>query len=223
MKNFKKIAAFGIAAAMTMSMGVSAFAEVTASSTDAKFGSYTGGVAKLANVAMIDTTNQWTVVIIDKDKETVNLTADDLYYINQGTGSEDFWVTNGMGTKVDLTTLVSESTPTKNFIIRIGGETISDTTGIIEIPFVINYNSGEVTWTYGDVNNDGETNLADAMEILYYDLYMDSVFDDEAEWRFLAGNVTFESGDEDVNLEDAMEILYYDSYMDSVLDHLLEN
>ena len=83
MKNFKKIAAFGIAAAMTMSMGVSAFAEVTASSTDAKFGSYTGGVAKLANVAMIDTTNQWTVVIIDKDKETANLTADDLYYIRE--------------------------------------------------------------------------------------------------------------------------------------------
>ena len=221
MKNFKKIAAFGIAAAMTMSMGVSAFAEVTASSTDAKFGSYTGGVAKLANVAMIDTTNQWTVVIIDKDKENANLTADDLYYINQGTGSENFWVTNGMGTKVDLTTLVSESAPTKNFIIRIGGETISDTTGIIEIPFTINYNSGEVTWTYGDVNGDGSVDLDDAMEILYYDAFMDSVFDDGEEWRISAGNVTFESGDDVVDLDDAMEVLYYDAFMDSVLDHLL--
>lgn len=220
MKNFKKIAAFGIAAAMTMSMGVSAFAEVTASSTDTKFGSYTGGVAKLANTEMLDTTNQWTVIIIDKDKETANLTADDLYYINQGTGSEDFWVTNGMGTKVDLTTLVSESTPTKNFIIRIGGKTISDTTGIIEIPFVINYNSGEVTWTYGDVNGDGEANIDDAMEILYYESFMDSVFDDGEDWRFLAGNVTFESGDDAVDIDDAMEILYYESFMDSVLDHL---
>ena len=166
MKNFKKIAAFGIAAAMTMSMGVSAFAEVTASSTDTKFGSYTGGVAKLDNVAMIDTTNQWTVVIIDKDKETANLTADDLYYINQGTGSEDFWVTNGMGTKVDLTTLVSESTPTKNFIIRIGGETISDTTGIIEIPFTINYNSGDVNYKIGDAYVDGVIDLADYSAVL---------------------------------------------------------
>ena len=219
MKNFKKIAAFGIAAAMTMSMGVSAFAEVTASSTDAKFGSYTGGVAKLANVAMINTTNQWTVVIIDKDKETANLTADDLYYINQGTGSENFWVTNGMGTKVDLTTLVSESTPTKNFIIRIGGETISDTTGIIEIPFVINYNSGEVTWTYGDVNKDGYTDALDAAEILCYDALLASVFDDEAEWRFTAGDVT---KDGYTDALDAAEILCYDALLPSVLDDLLQ-
>ena len=202
MKNFKKIAAFGIAAAMTMSMGVSAFAEVAASSTDTKFGSYTGGVAKLANTKMLDTTHQWTVVIIDKDKETANLTADDLYYINQGTGSEDFWVTNGMGTKVDLTTLVSESTPTKNFIIRIGGETISDTTGIIEIPFVINYNSGEPSYILGDSDGDGLIKISDATLIVDYILG----FKSEADIDLLAADC---DGVEGVKIGDATAVVDY--------------
>lgn len=202
MKNFKKIAAFGIAAAMTMSMGVSAFAEVAASSTDTKFGSYTGGIAKLANVDMIDTKNQWTVVIIDKDKENANLTADDLYYINQGTGSEDFWVTNGMGTKVDLTTLVSESTPTKNFIIRIGGETISDTTGIIEIPFVINYNSGEPSYVLGDSDGDGLIKISDATLIVDYILG----FKSEADIDLLAADC---DGVEGVKIGDATAVVDY--------------
>ena len=222
MRNLKKMAALGAAAVMALSMNVSAFAEVTASSSDARFGSYTGGVAKLANTDMIDADNQWTVVLIDADKATANLAADDLYYINQGTNADDFWLTNGMGTKVDLATLVSAENTTKNFIIRIGGETISDSIGIIEIPFTLKYgSSGEVTWTYGDVNGDGSVDLDDAMEILYYDAFMDSVFDDGEEWRISAGNVTFESGDDVVDLDDAMEVLYYDAFMDSVLDHLL--
>lgn len=219
MKNFKKIAAFGIAAAMSVSMGVSAFAEVTASSTDIKFGSYANGVAKLANTDMINAVNQWTVVIIDAEKANANLTAEDLYYINQGTSVDDFWLTNGMGTKVDLTTLVNAENTTKNFIIRIGGETITEATGIIEIPFAINYNSGEVTWTYGDVNADEYTDAIDATEILCYDALLPSVFDDELEWRFTAGDVT---RDGYVDAIDATEILCYDALLPSVLDDLLQ-
>lgn len=194
MKNLKKFAAFGIAAAMTVSMGVSAFAEVNVTSDNAKFGSYTGGIAKLANTEMLNETNQWTVVIIDKDKETANLTADDLYYINQGTGSEDFWVTNGMGTKVDLTTLVSESTPTKNFIIRIGGETISDTTGIIEIPFTLTFDAGTgrttIEFLCGEVNNDGVVDLSDVTDLIS---------------AYLGGNKKFTSSIGDVLVYDSSD------------------
>ena len=163
----KKLVAIGAAAAMSMAMCVNAFAAITVSSEDSKFGSYADGVAKLADDSAIDATHQWTVVIIDAEKENSNLQASDLYYINQGTSAEGFWVTNGMGTKVDLTTLVNETTTEKNFIIRIGGETITEAQGIIQVPFSIKYTTAGREIQLGEC--DGITSAidsGDAMAIL---------------------------------------------------------
>ena len=167
----KKLVAIGAAAAMSMAMCVNAFAAITVSSEDSKFGSYADGVAKLADDSAIDATHQWTVVIIDAEKENSNLQASDLYYINQGTSAEGFWVTNGMGTKVDLTTLVNETTTEKNFIIRIGGETITEAQGIIQVPFKITYSkTGDtpVTYTVGDTNGDKAIAISDVAVLYAY-------------------------------------------------------
>ena len=161
----KKLVAIGAAAAMSMAMCVNAFAAITVSSEDSKFGSYADGVAKLADVSAIDATHQWTVVIIDAEKENSNLQASDLYYINQGTSAEGFWVTNGMGTKVDLTTLVNETTTEKNFIIRIGGETITEAQSIIQVPFKITYGSDAPKYTLGDVDGAAGININDATTV----------------------------------------------------------
>ena len=152
MKNFKKIAAFGIAAAMTMSMGVSAFAEITGTAL------YENGAVKLQNLAGLDADHQWTVVVIDKVNGNKDLTADMLYYINQGTNGETFW-TNGMGTKTEL--------KDGEYIVRIGGETL-DT--VVEIP--LNVTTGTdgktLTFKWGDVTLDNSIDASDALAALYY-------------------------------------------------------
>ena len=160
MKNLKKFAAFGIAAAMTVSMGVSAFAEVTGTA------SYENGTVKLKDLAGLDAEHQWTVVVIDKDKETNNLTAEDLYYINQGTNGETFW-TDGMGTKTEL--------KDGDYIIRIGGETL-DT--VVEIPLKVSTTSEgeEITFKHGDINANGTVNISDASAVVNFVLGVKDTF-----------------------------------------------
>jgi hypothetical protein len=77
---------------------------------------------------MINEDNQWTVVVISADKQNDTLTAEDLYYINQGTSGDTFW-TDGMGTKTEL--------EAGDYILRIGGETITSAEDLIEIPFTL--------------------------------------------------------------------------------------
>ena len=106
------------------------------------------------------------------------------------------------------------------FMVRVGGENVKET-GIAEAVYQIVADKPVVeTHQWGDVNDDGETNSDDAMEILFMDNFMDSIFDDEAEWRYIYGDVT-DQGEGDVDSDDAMEILFYDNFMDSVLDDLL--
>jgi hypothetical protein len=101
MRNFKKLVALSAATVMALTMSVSAFAEITASSSDSRFGDYADGAVTLASTDMINEDNQWTVVVISADKQNDTLTAEDLYYINQGTSGDTFW-TDGMGTKTEL-------------------------------------------------------------------------------------------------------------------------
>ena len=134
MKKIKKLVACLSAAAIAMTVGVSAFAATA---------TYEDGFVKVAD-APIDAEHQWTVVVIAADKADATLTAEDLYYINQGTSGEAFW-TNGMGTKTELTD--------GDYIVRIGGETITDPGQLIEIPLKVESSTTGKTYTYGDVNN----------------------------------------------------------------------
>lgn len=197
MKNLKKVAAFGLAAAMSVSMGVSAFAAVSATSDNANFASYENGVAKLNNTGLITADNQWTVVIIDKSKANDNLSADDLYYINQGTNADDFWFTNGMGTKVDLTTLVNETTTSKDFVIRIGGDSASIAeSGVVEIPFTLTLDAGtgrtSIEFLCGDANCDGVVDLSDVTNLIS---------------AYLGGNKSFTSSIGDVLVYDSSDFV----------------
>ena len=199
----KKLVALGAAAAMSMAMCVNVLAEITVSSENTNFGSYTGGVAKLANTGMIDATHQWTVVLIDAEKKNSTLGAEDLYYINQGTSADGFWVTDGMGTKIDLTTLVNETTTEKNFIIRIGGETITEATGIIEVPFKITYSKTAdtpISYTVGDTNGDKEIDIAD-VSILYAFL-LGNIEKFTQNQEVLPKNVGDTNNDKDVDIAD---------------------
>lgn len=213
MKKFKKLIAGLSAAAMAMTVGVSAFAAQAGTAT----ASYGNGYVVLDKTDDIDTTNQWTVVIISKDKQNATLADTDLLYINQGTGEETFWkgtiaedgtITAGMGVK-------GGTLADGDYIIRIGGETITDASNLIEIALNVSTTPAGTTYTYGDVDNNGEVDIDDAMEILYYYNFMESVFDDGAEWRLTAGDVD-KTGE--VDIDDSMEVLYYYNFMESVFD-----
>lgn len=139
MRNLKKMAALGAAAVMALSMNVSAFAAATSTAK----ASYSGGKVLLSSLADIDATHQWTVVVIDVADQNANLTADKLYYINQGTSGDAFW-TDGMGTKTEL--------KDGDYIVRIGGETIDTTDKLIEIPLKVSTTTEGRTLQLGDVN-----------------------------------------------------------------------
>ena len=171
MKNFKRLVAGTIAAAMALALSVSAFAAeatITATSTDTTyFNEYAGGALKLKEGALTQE-GQLTIVVIDKAKENDTLTGDDLYYINQGTKGETFWTT-GMGTKVDLTTLVNEETTSKEFIVRIGGTNVTE--GVIQIPMTVTYNAGtpdtpKVSFIWGDVDGNESIGVLDAAAVI---------------------------------------------------------
>jgi len=168
MKNFKRLVAAALAATMALALSVSAFAAeptITATSTDTTyFNEYADGALTLKSGALTQE-GQLTVVIIDAEKANATLTGDDLYYINQGTNGETFWTT-GMGTKVDLTTLVNETTTSKEFIVRIGGTNLQN---LIEVPLTVTYNAATPdtpTYILGDVTEDGNILLNDATAVL---------------------------------------------------------
>jgi len=203
MKNFKKVVAAAAAVAMTMSIGVSAFAEATATA------SYADGKVNVKGVTM-DNDKQYTVIVIAADKANKTLDAADLYYINQGKNDEAFWK-SGLGVKEDL--------KAGNYIARIGGEDLAQ---VIEIPFTVGA-TGEIHM-YGDVDDNGKIQTADALQILYYInesedfLYWDEFDEDDASffaWKAMDIKDPFDEDttesveDITINTGDALEILYY--------------
>lgn len=188
MRNLKKMAALGAAAVMALSMNVSAFAAATGTAK----ASYSGGKVLLDSLADIDATHQWTVVVIDVADQNANLTADKLYYINQGTSGDAFW-TDGMGTKTEL--------KDGDYIVRIGGETIDTTDKLIEIPLKVSLGE-EPTYVLGDVDGVPGININDATVVT----------------KHVAGSVTLEGdnllaadvdGVKGVNINDATTITKY--------------
>lgn len=188
MRNLKKMAALGAAAVMALSMNVSAFAAATGTAK----ASYSGGKVFLNSLADIDATHQWTVVVIGVADQNANLTADKLYYINQGTSGDAFW-TDGMGTKTELAA--------GDYIVRIGGETIDTTDKLIEIPLKVS-SGEEPTYVLGDVDGVPGININDATVVT----------------KHVAGSVTLEGdnllaadvdGVKGVNINDATTITKY--------------
>ena len=149
MKNFKKVIALGSAVMMSLTMGVSALAATA---------DYEDGFVKLTGIdEVINAENQWTVVVIDAAKQNATLTAEDLYYINQGTSGDAFW-TDGMGTKVEL--------EDGDYIVRIGGETITSADDLIEITLTVSSTPEGPVYILGDVDNNQVINATDAAWIL---------------------------------------------------------
>jgi hypothetical protein len=198
MKNFKKVVAAAAAVAMTMSIGVSAFAEAAAT--------YADGKVNVSGVTM-DNGKQYTVIVIDADKADDTLEAADLYYINQGDNGETFW-TNGLGVKEDL--------QAGEYIARIGGEDLAE---VIEIPFTVG--AAGTTYKYGDVNNDTAVSNSDALNIMFYGADMASCFDGytagDGSWIWIAADV---NKDGTVSNSDALNIMFYGADMASSFDNM---
>lgn len=188
MKNFKKVVAAAAAVAMTMSIGVSAFAEAAAT--------YADGKVNVSGVTM-DDGKQYTVIVIAADKADETLEAADLYYINQGDNGEAFW-TNGLGVKEDLAA--------GDYIARIGGEDLAE---VIEIPFTV----GSVAPTYmlGDTTGNLVIEADDAAAVLNHVVGLETLTGDS----LLAADTT-QNGI--VEADDAAEILNKVVGLPSALD-----
>lgn len=200
MKNFKKVVAAAAAVAMTMSIGVSAFADAAAE--------YADGKVNVSGVTM-DNGKQYTVIVIAAEKADDTLEAADLYYINQGDNGETFW-TNGLGVKEDLAD--------GNYIVRIGGEDLAE---VIEIPFTVATTPVGTTYKFGDVNNDTAVSNSDALNIMFYGADMASCFDGytvgDGSWIWIAADV---NKDGTVSNSDALNIMFYGADMASSFDNM---
>ena len=152
MKVLKKMLAVAVSVA-TMAMSVSAFA----ATYDAK----TNSVAMTAEELTADgkvpaaTTGQMTVVVVPKafGSETMPVTADNIYYINQEEFGDAFTaIITNMGLKGAL------ATPT-DYEVRIGGANLA-------APVVFDITVEGSQYKLGDVNEDTYITASDATEIL---------------------------------------------------------
>jgi len=146
------------------------------------------------------------VVAIVPAKTTV-ISDSNLVYINQDNAANATTLLNNMLMK----TLDSSVT---DYEVWVGGSNGTIKKGTFSTKTTPSF-------MYGDVNGDGAPDAVDAAEIMKMDNLYDSVFDDGAEWRHLAGNVTVNSGDTAVDAMDAAEIMKYDNLYDSALDALV--
>ena len=152
MKKMKRLVAIAAALSCAVSVSASVFAaDGTAEAT------YAEGFVTLSDTSDINSTNQWTVVIISAELADETLDADDLLYINQGTSADSFWVVDGMGVK-------GGELAEGDYIIRIGGDTISSAEDLIEISFTVG-DDGRVL-QLGDVDFDKVIGTTDINEII---------------------------------------------------------
>ena len=159
-------------------------------------------------------TGQMTILIIPESIYTSNaeIKDEDIYYIDQtaapASGSKIFQSVGILGG-----TTLKENT---SYIVKIGGENIAESGIIVEKFTVAKTATGtKITRLYGDVNGDEFVDTDDAIEIICYEIGLDSAFDDGASWRETAGDVNM---DEFVDTDDAIEIICYEIGLDSVFD-----
>lgn len=154
MKVLKKMLAVAVSVA-TMAMSVSAFA--------ATYDADTTSVAMTAEELTAEgkvpaaTTGQMTVVVVPKafGSETMPVTADNIYYINQEEFGDAFTaIITNMGLKGAL------ATPT-DYEVRVGGANLA-----APVTFDITVKGGEVTIMYGDADGNKAITTYDAVMIL---------------------------------------------------------
>ena len=192
-------------AGVSAALAANAFAEVVENDTYNK----EAGTVSIKTSLTDKAGDQMTVLIIPRDAyEEGTITDSDIIYIDQAEAAADANIFQNMGL------LNGTALDDGEYYIKIGGENIAQD-GIIVEKFTVKTTSEGTTYYYGDVNNSGEVDLDDAMEMVYYYNFMESVFDDGASWRMTAGDVNT-SGD--VDLDDAMEVVYYYNFMESVFD-----
>jgi len=202
MKNLKKIFAVAMSIA-TVAMSTSAFA--------ATYDAEATSVALTADeIATLDSyAGQMTVVVVPTTFGEASGAAD-IYYINQDEAGEAFdAILADMGVKAAL----GEE---NEWEVRVGGTNVEEVkTFAIAID-----DGGDVTmkYAYGDVNGDEMQDTSDALEILYYEAWMESLLDDEDPDRLKAADI---NKDEAYDTSDALEILYYEAWLPSLLDDLL--
>lgn len=151
--------------------------------------------------------DQMTVIVIPESAYTSNSIADaDILYIDQEAAKADSNIFQGMGVK-------GGKLDPGTYYIKVGGTNIA-ADGIIVEKIVVAAD-GKV-YLYGDVDEDSEVTINDALEIVNFYNYNESVFDDEAEWRLVAGDV---DEDSEVTINDALEIVNFYNYNESVFDN----
>ena len=154
-------------------------------------------------------TGQMTILIIPESIYTSNaeIKDTDIYYIDQTAAGAGIFQNVGILGGTNL----KEGT---SYIVKIGGENIAES-GIIVEKFTVSKSGTKITRLYGDVNGDELVDTDDAIEIICYEIGLDSAFDDGASWRETAGDVNM---DEFVDTDDAIEIICYEIGLDSVFD-----
>ena len=154
MKNLKEIVASFAAVAMVMSIGSVAFADGVTGSISVGEDHDTVSLTNYASI--VDSSNQWTVIIIHKDKQlSETLTGEDLYYINQGTSADGFWT--NMGTKSVLAD--------GDYLMRIGGTSLPN---YEEIEFTVSSTPEGIEIQLGDTNDDGTVDISDVNPVIQH-------------------------------------------------------
>ena len=203
----------GLLATSIVAAGTSAFAAPIAN--DAGFDKEAGTYSIVSNLAAYGS-DQMTILIIPEAAYLAGTINDaDILYIDQAAAdTKDIFANVGI---LGGTTLADGT-----YYAKIGGENIAEDGIIVEKFNITTKPEGTViTRLYGDVDGNESVDADDAMEILYFFNFMESVFDDYAEWRWTAGDVDSTGGDPDA--DDAMEILYYYNFMESVFDTMVED
>lgn len=189
--------------------GISAAFAVAANAEPITNNTYdkTAGTVSVASDLKGYAGDQMTVIVIPESAYTSNSIADaDILYIDQEAAKADSNIFQGMGVK-------GGKLDPGTYYIKVGGTNIA-ADGIIVEKIVVAAD-GKV-YLYGDVDEDSEVTINDALEIVNFYNYNESVFDDEAEWRLVAGDV---DEDSEVTINDALEIVNFYNYNESVFDN----
>lgn len=190
-------------AGISAAFAVAANAEIVTNNTYDK----TAGTVSVATDLKGYAGDQMTVIVIPESAYTSNSIADaDILYIDQEAAKADAAIFQGMGVK-------GGKLDPGTYYIKVGGTNIA-ADGIIVEKIVVAAD-GKI-YLYGDVDEDSEVTINDALEIVNFYNYNESVFDDEAEWRLVAGDV---DEDSEVSINDALEIVNFYNYNESVFDN----
>lgn len=177
--------------AVTLALATSAFAKTGNDITaDIDFDKAAGTVSMKAS-AFEGLSGQTTILIHEQKADgSVELTADDILYINQDeAGTTTF---TGMGMKGGLV-------EGKTYVVKIGGENLAD--GILEGTFTIE--NGTVKYILGDVTGEGDIDMSDSNAVVMH--FIGAITIEEGTPR-LAADVT---GEGDIDMSDSNAIVMH--------------